>query len=129
MLGDFLFDRCANRYSYKRSFHLRCMALLHTQLLGYQIERSIKRTLSKSIELMYQSNRSFNIPPPPGNPPGMIPGHLNFWKISPSPGQKGDQMPPPPRKLHHNSAQRISSFTGTWMKESRLRRLQLLNKI
>ena len=128
MLGDFLFDRCANRYSYKRSFHLRCMALLHTQLLGYQIERSIKRTLSKSIELMYQSNRSFNIPPP-----GQPPWHLNFWKIfvqiPPSPGQKGDQMPPPPRKLHHNSAQRISSFTGTWMKESRLRRLQLLNKI
>ena len=75
------------------------------------------------------------------------PGHLNFWKIfvqiPPSPGQKvvqmphhrtisGDQMPPPPGKitrLLNNSAQRISSFTGTWMKGSQLRRLQLLNKI
>ena len=76
---------------------------------------------------MYQSTRSFNIPP------GQPPGHLNFWKkffqIPPSPGQKGDQMPPPPGKLPNNSAQRISSFTGTWIKESRLRRLQLLNKI
>ena len=52
-----------------------------------------------------------------------------FFQISPSPGQKGDQMPPPLGKLLNNSAQRISSFTGTWMKESRLRRLQLLNKI
>ena len=60
-------------------------------------------------------------------------GHLNFWKnlfqIPPSPGQKGDQMPPPPGKLLNNSAQRISSFTGTWMKESRLRPFQLLTKI
>ena len=54
---------------------------------------------------MYQSNRSFNIPP------GQPPGHLNFWKIfvriPPSWGQKavqmphcrsipGDQMPPRP---------------------------------
>ena len=57
--------------------------------------------------VMYQSNRSFNIHPPPGQPPG----HLNFWKsfvqIPPSRGRKavqmphhrsipGDQMPPPP---------------------------------
>ena len=28
--------------------------------------------------LMYQSNRSLNIPPPPGEQP---PGHLHFWKI------------------------------------------------
>ena len=38
---------------------------------------------------MYQSNRSFNIPP----------GHLNFWKIfvqiPPSLGRKAVQMPPP----------------------------------
>ena len=67
------------------------------------------------------------------HPPQATPGHLNFWEIffqiPPSPGQKGDQMPPPPGKLLNDSAQRISSFTGTWMKESRLRRLQLLNKI
>ena len=56
----------------------------------------------KMLGVMYQSNRSLNIPP--GNPPG----HLNFWKIfvqiAPSQGRKavhrrsipGDQMPPPP---------------------------------
>ena len=40
---------------------------------------------------MYQSNRSFNIPP------GQSPGHLNFWKIfgkfPPSRGRKAVQMP------------------------------------
>ena len=45
--------------------------------------------------LMYQWNRSFNGPPPPGQPPG----HLNFWKIfvqiPPSQGQKAVQMPHP----------------------------------
>ena len=50
--------------------------------------------------LMYQSNRSFNILPPP---PGKLPGHLNFWKIfvqiPPSPGRKAVQMPPPLGKL------------------------------
>ena len=48
-----------------------------------------------SINIMYQSNRSFNIPPPQE-----IPRHLNFWKIlvqiAPSLGQKAVQMPPPP---------------------------------
>ena len=43
--------------------------------------------------IMYQSNRTFNIPP------GQPPGHLNFWKISvqipPSPSQIAVQMPPP----------------------------------
>ena len=75
---------------------------------------SEKRTLTTSrqcffkivfIRFMYQSNRSFNIPP------GQSPGHLNFWKIfgksPPSRGRKavqmphhrsipGDQIPPPP---------------------------------
>ena len=60
------------------------------------------------VKLMYQSNRSFNIPP------GQPPGRLKFWKIlvrmPSSPGQKavqmphdrsisGDQMPPSPGKL------------------------------
>ena len=44
-----------------------------------------------TVKLMYQSNRSFNIPP------GQPPGHLNFWKIfvqiPPSPGRKAVQMP------------------------------------
>ena len=53
-----------------------------------------RRTPSNLMEaIMYQSNRSFNIPP------GQPPGHLNFWKISvqipPSPGQIAVQMPPP----------------------------------
>ena len=29
------------------------------------------------LQFIYQSNRSFNIPPPPGQPPG----YLTFWKI------------------------------------------------
>ena len=49
-----------------------------------------KKNIDRCI--MYQSNRSFNIPPPP-------PRHLNFWKISvqipPSPSQIAAQMPPP----------------------------------
>ena len=67
-------------------------------------------------------------PPPSGNPQAFE-FLENFFFNSPLPGPKSDQMPPPPGKLLHNSAQRITSFTGTWMKESRLRRLQLLNKI
>ena len=64
--------------------------------------------LSFDEAFMYQSNRSFNIPP------RATPGHLNFWKIfvqiPPSRGRNavqmphhrsipGDQMPPPPGKL------------------------------
>ena len=75
--------------------------------------------------------------PPRATPPG----YLNFWKILfkfPPPRAKklfkcptirstsSDQISPPPGRLLYNSAQRISSFTGTWLKESRLRRLQLL---
>ena len=48
----------------------------------------------RKFPLMYQSNRSFNIPPH-----GQPPGHLNFWKIfvqiPPSPGWKAVQMLPP----------------------------------
>ena len=46
---------------------------------------------------MYQSNRSFNVPP------GQPPEHLNFWKIfvqiPPSRGWKAVQIPPPARAL------------------------------
>ena len=78
---------------------------------------------------MYRSNRSFNMPPAPGQPPG----HLTFLKcfvqIPPYPGQdavqmphtrvhSGDQMPPP-----------RGHFTGTKMTEGRRKRLQLSNKI
>ena len=63
-------------------------------------------TTNFPLDLMYQSNRGFNIPPGPGQPPG----HLTFLKIivqiPPYPGQNavqmphtrvhsGDQMPPP----------------------------------
>ena len=48
--------------------------------------------------VMYQSNRSFNIPPP-GNPLGIwIFGKVSF-KFPPSPGWKAVQMSPPPGKL------------------------------
>ena len=47
--------------------------------------------------VMYQSNRSFNIPA------RQPPGHLKFWKIfvqiPPSLGRKAVQMPPPSGKL------------------------------
>ena len=51
--------------------------------------------------------------PPPRATPRAFEFLENFFQIPPSPGQKGDQMPPPPGKLLNNSAQRISSFTGT----------------
>ena len=68
------------------------------------IDRSIVYALCQhviygSLPVMYQSNRSFNILPPPGQHPG----HLNFWKIFVqiplSPGRKAVQMPPPTGKL------------------------------
>ena len=44
-------------------------------------------------QFMYRSNRSFNIPPPHGQPPG----HLTFWKIivqiPPYLNQNAAQMP------------------------------------
>ena len=82
-----------------------------------------------SHTVMYRSNRSFNMPPPPRQPPG----HLTFLKIivqiPPYPGQNAVQMPhtrihsgdqmPPPR----------GHFTGMKMTERRWKRLQLSNKI
>ena len=76
------------------------------------------------VQIMYRSNRSFNIPPP---------GCLTFLKIIVQiplyPGQNAVQMPhtrvhsgdqmPPPR----------GHFTGTKMTEGRRKRLQLSNKI
>ena len=112
------------------SLGIKCVSLLDINIDSFSSAKLYQQCISRPPVVMKSRdpNRSFNIPPP-----GQPPGHLNFWKISfqirPSPGQKGDQMPPPLRKLLNNLAQRISSFTGTWMKESRLRRLQSLNKI
>ena len=53
---------------------------------------SRKLTIMNSY-VMYRSNRSFNMPPLPGQPPG----HLTFMKIivqiPPYPGQNAVQMP------------------------------------
>ena len=49
------------------------------------------------ITIMYQSNRSFNIPP--GNPPGIWIFVQIFVQIQSSPGRKAVQMPPPSGKL------------------------------
>ena len=88
-------------------------------------------SLAKLGLVMYRSNRSFNMPPPPGQPPG----HLTFLKIivqiPPYPGQNavqipntrvhsGDQMPPPWGHF---------TCTGPKMTEERRKRLQLWNKI
>ena len=54
-------------------------------------------SLYAECEVMYQSNRSFNIPQ--GNPPGIWIFEKNLVQIPPSPGQKAVQMPPSPRKL------------------------------
>ena len=83
------------------------------------------------LALMYRSNRSFNMPPPPL--PEQPPGHLTFLKIivqiSPYRGQNAVQMPHtgvhsgdgmPPSRGH---------FLGTKMIEGRRKRLQLSNKI
>ena len=87
---------------------------------------------------MYQSNRSFNILPQAT--PRAFEFLENICSNSPVPGPKSCSNTPPlgpfqviptPGEISTlliNSAQRISSFTGTWLKESRLRRLQLLNK-
>ena len=76
-----------------------------------------------STMIMYQSNRSLNIPP------GQPPGHLNFWKIfvqiPPSQGQKavqmphyrsipGDQMPPSPRNFSVASIMLRKLRMQTW---------------
>ena len=76
---------------------------LHLARSGNQSQRAIwfilpARGASRIITIvMYQSNRSFNIPP------GQPLGHLNFGKIfvqiPPSPGRKAVEMPPPQGKL------------------------------
>ena len=64
--------------------------------------------MSGASGIMYQSNRSFNIPP------RQPPGHLNFWKffwkIPPSPGRQAVQMPPPLGKLPDYCLKLFSSF-------------------
>ena len=74
---------------------------------------------------MYRSNRSFNIPPPPG--------YLTFLKIivqiPPYPGQNTVQMP---HTMVHSGDQMPPSrgrFTGTKLTEGRRKSLQLSNKI
>ena len=77
---------------------------------------------------MYRSNRSLNMPPPPGQPPGHLTFLKNFVQIPPYPGQNavhlphirvhsGDQMLPP-----------WGHFKGTKMTEGRQKRLQLSKK-
>ena len=78
---------------------------------------------------MYRSNRSFNMPLPPGQPPGHLTFLKNFVQIPSYQGQNAVQMPhtrvnsgdqmPPPR----------GDFTGTKMTEGRRKHLQLSNKI
>ena len=72
-----------------------CTQLKRLDCLELQYRDYEMYTLSVCHAVMYQSNRSFNTPPP-----GQPPWHLNFWKIfvqiPPSPGQKGKQMSPPP---------------------------------
>ena len=77
------------------------------------------------VDVMYRSNRSFNMPPPPGTPRAFD-FFENHCSNSPFPGQNAVQMPharvhsgdqmPPPR----------GHFTGTKMTEGRR---QLSNKI
>ena len=90
---------------------------------------STKKNLIHAI--LYRSNRSFNIlPPPPATPPRI----WLFWKLSfkfpPTQAKipfkcprhtrvhSGDQTPPPQ-----------GHFTGIWMTEGRQKRLQFSNKI
>ena len=78
---------------------------------------------------MYRSNRSFNMPPFPGQPPG----HLTFFKIivqiSPYPGQNALQTPHTRVHSGDQMPQPQGHFTGTKMTEGRRKRLQLSNKI
>ena len=84
-----------------------------TNYMNFKLSKDVEKNVGPTqyntdhheVIIMYQSNRSFNIPP------GQPPGHLDFLKIfvqiPPSRGQKavqmphhssipGDQMPPPP---------------------------------
>ena len=74
---------------------------------------------NRNVIIMYRSNRSFNMPPPPRQPPGHLTCLKIIIKIPPYPGQNAVQMPhtgvhsgdqmPPPR----------GHFTGTKMTEGR----------
>ena len=82
---------------------LRDVATLRTlycAFVGSQLEYG-SVVWSAFTALMYQSNRSFNIPPPRGKPPPPPAFEFleNFWKIPSSPGRKAVQMPPSPREL------------------------------
>ena len=67
-----------------------------------------------SMEVMYRSNQSFNIPPP-----GQPPGHLTFLKvivqIPPYPGQNAVQMPHTWVHSGDQMAPPLGHFTATKM--------------
>ena len=74
---------------YSQSHTLTCSEHAHS---GRNISKSrtvnrLRELCQQFVHVMYQSNRSLNIPP----------GHLNFWKIfvqiPPSRGRKAVQMP------------------------------------
>ena len=82
-------------------------------------------------EVMYRSNRSFKIPPPPS--PGQTPRHLTFLKIIvqilPYPGQNavqmphtmvhsGDQMPPPRGTFHRHKTDRGTAETPSVVEQN-----------
>ena len=89
------------------SFSCNCVIRM-TNYMNFKLSKDVEKNpgptqYNTDHEVMYQSNRSFNIP--------QLPGHLNIWKIfvqiPSSRGRKavqmphhrsipGDQMPPPP---------------------------------
>ena len=87
LLGVPLLDCSQALLNFKLVFEYDTLPHTVTPLLD------LTNTCKSCMAVMYQSNRSFNILP------GQPPGHLNFWKIHPSPGRKAVQMPPPSGEL------------------------------
>ena len=118
----------------QRTQHECCYATLTPRPLGFSHKKKPGDEVTMHHKhcfccLMYRSNRSFNMPPPPGQPLGNLTFLKIFVQIPPYPGQNAVQMPhtrvhsgdqmPPPR----------GHFTGTKMTEGRRKRLQLSKKI
>ena len=107
-----------------------CHALLSRNVLKVTLTSRCTDAFSLYNDtLMYRANRSFNMPPPPGQPLG----HLTFLKtivqMPPYPGQNtvqmphtgvhsGDQMPPTLGTFHRHKNDRRTAETPSVVEQN-----------
>ena len=99
----YTYGLCYHMNSFVFLFYVDCQSKKWTYLFKKLVV--LKDAIDFYSYFMYRSNRSFNFPPPPGNPPGIsLFGKLLFKFPSPSQNaiqiphnrvHSSDQMPPP----------------------------------